>query len=86
LPAWQVIKERIRPKPGRSRPAAKDSDTQHTSPVRLLGEEEHRCPFCLELVEPGDGRGMVECPICHTRHHADCWAVTGACQVPHYHG
>jgi hypothetical protein len=25
----------------------------------------------------------VECKICHTLHHADCWAVTGACQIPH---
>jgi hypothetical protein len=21
--------------------------------------------------------------VCHTRHHADCWSVTGVCQVPH---
>jgi hypothetical protein len=54
--------------------------------VRLVGEEEHRCPFCLELVEPDDPRGIVECQVCHTQHHADCWAITGACQVPHYHG
>jgi hypothetical protein len=26
----------------------------------------------------------VECQICHTLHHADCWAITGTCQVPHY--
>jgi hypothetical protein len=25
------------------------------------------------------------CPICHTHHHADCWEVTGTCQVPHMH-
>lgn len=56
------------------------------SMVRLVGQEEHRCPYCLELVAPNDPRGFVECDICHTRHHADCWAVTGACQVPHYHG
>jgi hypothetical protein len=23
------------------------------------------------------------CPVCKTRHHADCWSVTGTCQVPH---
>lgn len=56
------------------------------SMVRLVGQEEHRCPYCLELVAPNDPRGIVECEICHTQHHADCWAVTGACQVPHYHG
>jgi hypothetical protein len=50
----------------------------------LSGEEEHRCPYCLELIEPNDPRGVVECEICHTQHHADCWAITGACQVPHF--
>jgi hypothetical protein len=53
--------------------------------VHLVGEEEHRCPYCLELVEPNDPRGITICPECHTYHHADCWAVTGACQVPHHH-
>jgi hypothetical protein len=52
--------------------------------VKLSREEEHRCPYCLESIEPGDPRGTVECRICHTLHHADCWAITGACQVPHY--
>ena len=52
--------------------------------LQLSREEEHRCPYCLELIEPDDPRGAVECKICHTLHHADCWAVTGACQVPHY--
>lgn len=52
--------------------------------VKLSREEEHRCPYCLEIIEPDDPRGTVECRICHTLHHADCWAITGACQVPHY--
>jgi hypothetical protein len=52
--------------------------------LRLSGEEEHRCPYCLEPIEADDPRGVVECQICHTLHHADCWAITGACQVPHY--
>jgi hypothetical protein len=55
------------------------------SPVRLVGEEEHRCPYCLELVQKNDPRGITVCPICHTQHHSDCWALTGVCQVPHYH-
>jgi hypothetical protein len=55
----------------------------HKRAVQLVGTEEHRCPYCLELVEPNDPRGVVVCPICHTHHHADCWNVTGVCQVPH---
>jgi hypothetical protein len=59
--------------------------TNHSKPKLLLsGQVEHRCPYCLELIEPGDQRGVVECEICHTLHHADCWAITGACQVPHF--
>jgi hypothetical protein len=50
----------------------------------LSDQEEHRCPYCLELIDPDDPRGVVECEICHTLHHADCWAITGACQVPHF--
>lgn len=57
----------------------------HSRPKLLLsGQEEHRCPYCLELIDPDDRRGVVECKICHTLHHADCWAITGACQVPHF--
>jgi transposase len=53
--------------------------------VRIVGAEEDRCPYCLTVVERNDARGVIVCPVCHTRHHADCWAVTGMCQVPHYH-
>jgi len=53
--------------------------------VHLVGAEEHRCPYCLEPVDSRDPRGVVVCRVCHTRHHGDCWAVTGECQVPHYH-
>jgi Prokaryotic RING finger family 1 len=52
--------------------------------VRLGGVAEHRCPYCLDPISRRDPRGVVECPICHTPHHADCWAVTGMCQVPHH--
>jgi hypothetical protein len=52
--------------------------------LMLSDEEEHRCPYCLELIDTDDPRGTVECSICHTLHHADCWAITGACQVPHF--
>ncbi len=51
--------------------------------IRFTGREEARCPYCLEPVQPNDPRGSKVCPVCHTRHHADCWAVTGVCQMPH---
>lgn len=53
--------------------------------VNLKGTEEHRCPFCLEAVIFDDPRGVEICPECHSHHHADCWEITGTCQVPHYH-
>src|SRR5690349_11910915 len=45
--------------------------------------EEHKCPFCLEEVKRNDPRGVKKCSVCHTLHHADCWDITGMCQVPH---
>jgi hypothetical protein len=51
--------------------------------VQLALVEEHRCPFCLEPVLRTDERGTKECEVCHTLHHADCWEITGTCQVPH---
>jgi ribosomal protein L37AE/L43A len=55
-------------------------------PVKFVGVEEHRCPYCLETVAYNDPRGVEICSICHTHHHADCWEVTGVCQVPHANG
>jgi hypothetical protein len=52
--------------------------------VQLSSSEEHSCPFCLEPVLFNDPRGVKICPECHTHHHADCWEVTGICQIPHY--
>lgn len=81
------LSTRLKMRRNRDGGASKSSSSRGTQPsVRLVGEEEHRCPYCLELVAPHDPRGIVECPICHTRHHADCWAVTGVCQVPHFNG
>lgn len=68
-----VARKRVRRKVRSSRPA-----------IRLMDKVEHRCPFCLANVKPKDSRGVVECSTCHTLHHADCWAVTGTCQVPHH--
>lgn len=54
------------------------------SSIRLASAVDYLCPYCLSPVDPNDDRGVVTCPICHTPHHADCWAVTGSCQVPHH--
>lgn len=49
--------------------------------VQLALVEEHRCPYCLETVTRTAPH--VECAVCHTLHHKDCWDITGTCQVPH---
>ncbi len=54
-------------------------------PVRLIGKEELRCPYCLQIIEPHERKTMVVCPICHAAHHKECWEITGSCQVPHNH-
>jgi hypothetical protein len=54
-----------------------------SSPIRFTGSGEDRCPYCLDVVAQNDRRGFTTCPVCHTRHHAECWAVTGTCQMPH---
>jgi Prokaryotic RING finger family 1 len=58
--------------------------------LRFTGDQVHLgkqtsavCPYCLEEVKPNDPRGKVVCRICGTPHHADCWAITGKCEVPH---
>jgi hypothetical protein len=51
--------------------------------IQFAVVEEHRCPYCLDAVTHSDPRGVKECEVCHTLHHADCWAITGVCQVPH---
>jgi hypothetical protein len=72
-----------------SRPTKKPSRSRRRklSPqkpeLQLSVYQDHRCPFCLEEVKRNDSRGVKECPICHTLHHADCWNVTGMCQIPH---
>lgn len=51
--------------------------------VQLMAEVQHVCPYCLEEVVKNDRRGVKICKVCKTWHHADCWAITGVCQVPH---
>jgi hypothetical protein len=55
------------------------------SAIKVNGITEQRCPYCLDEIVRNDPRGVHVCPICHTPHHADCWAMTGMCQIPHYH-
>jgi hypothetical protein len=57
--------------------------SRRASPIHFTGAAEDRCPYCLDVVEEHDRRGVMTCPVCHTRHHAECWAVTGTCQMPH---
>jgi ribosomal protein L37AE/L43A len=77
------LKTPAQPKQAASPPRVKARPRKRKPAVQLTAEEEHRCPYCLELVQTRDPRGIVECKVCHTLHHADCWAVTGTCQVPH---
>ncbi len=89
------LPETVVQKPGKKKPAVQvqvkrkprrlPSRPNTQTNVHLIGKEEHRCPYCLEVVTTKDPRGVKICPICHTHHHADCWAVTGTCQVPHFH-
>jgi hypothetical protein len=65
------------------RPARLRRLFQRTPELQISTHEEHRCPFCLEDVKRNDPRGVKECSVCHTLHHADCWDITGMCQVPH---
>jgi len=89
--AQQHMRKRLTPKTGSPKARVKDRRARtkttrrrrQSESVRLVGVAEHRCPYCLELVEDNDVRGIRVCPICHTHHHADCWAETGVCQVPH---
>ncbi len=69
------------PKP--VKPRRKRLSRRSKPQLQFHTDVEHRCPYCLEPVKPHDPRGIVECKICHTLHHADCWAITGTCQVPH---
>ncbi len=65
--------------------AAKTKKRSKNNNVTLTGTEEHRCPYCLEIVNKNDPRGVVVCPDCGTWHHKDCWDITGSCQVAHKH-
>lgn len=69
--------DRRRPRPGFQRLFKRKPS------VNLALVENHRCPYCLEDVKLSDPRGIKKCEVCGAVHHADCWDVTGECQVPH---
>ncbi|MCW5876836.1 MAG: hypothetical protein KIS85_08130 [Anaerolineales bacterium] len=62
---------------------ARPRRTRRRPAVHFSGAETHVCPYCLEVVTKRDSRGVKICKVCKTWHHADCWEVTGVCQVPH---
>ncbi len=67
----------------KTKKTARKAKKNHKPEIKFVGKEEHICPYCLDPVEDHDPRGVKICPICKTRHHADCWGITGACQIPH---
>jgi hypothetical protein len=86
---WAGTNKKIRPaaktRKARKSKSGKRSIRKADKQVHLSRVVEHRCPYCLELVKSGDPRGVETCKVCKTKHHADCWDVTGVCQVPHKH-
>lgn len=77
-------KNRIRSAARNDAKSARRSRSRRRRPqIQLAVVEEHRCPYCLDPVVRNDPRGVKECDVCHSLHHADCWAITGFCQVPH---
>ncbi len=78
-----VIASASRPAPGRSGRSRRWNPMRRKPEIQFAAFEEHRCPYCFEVVKRNDPRGVVECEVCHTLHHKDCWDITGVCQVPH---
>jgi hypothetical protein len=76
---------KIRLRRPKNKPIARANMLRGRTIIRLVGKQENRCPYCLELVQKNDPRGINICPICHTYHHTDCWETGGGCQVPHIH-
>lgn len=69
-------------KPGKHKSAVVNGNGNGNG-ARIVATVEERCPYCFDVVKKNDPRGVKVCDVCRTPHHADCWAVTGKCQVPH---
>lgn len=82
---WQGLLSRLFPPPTAPRKlrSARPAHRSRGASIRLSSREQHVCPYCLEPVTRNDRRGVKICKICKTWHHADCWEITGVCQVPH---
>ncbi|MGZ6347242.1 MAG: RING finger protein [Anaerolineales bacterium] len=78
-----VIASAAMPAPGRSSRSKRWNPLRRKPEIQFAAYEEYRCPYCFEVVKRDDPRGVVECDVCHTLHHKDCWDITGTCQVPH---
>lgn len=65
----------------RQAPTARSGN--HNEGPRVLSVVEDRCPYCFDVIKRNDPRGVHVCDVCGTPHHADCWGITGKCQVPH---
>jgi hypothetical protein len=65
------------------RSSARQSHANHDDGPRVMAVVEDRCPYCLDVIKRNDPRGIRTCDVCGTPHHADCWSITGKCQVPH---
>lgn len=71
------------PRVVRRRKAPAPRSGNHNEGPRVLSVVEDRCPYCFDVIKRNDPRGVQVCDVCGTPHHADCWAITGKCQVPH---
>jgi nitrate/TMAO reductase-like tetraheme cytochrome c subunit len=78
-----MVNRVVIPKPIKSTRAKHRRSISSKPEVQFSVYEEHRCPYCLDEVKRNDPRGVKECEVCHSLHHADCWNITGMCQVPH---
>lgn len=81
LKTGAIVKPAVK-KTAAAKPAAvRKPRNGQANDVKLMGEEEHVCPYCLEKVNKNDKK--VICPECGTWHHQDCWDLTGTCGVAH---
>jgi Prokaryotic RING finger family 1 len=47
-------------------------------PIHTI-ESENRCAYCKEMIHEEDS--VIQCSVCKTPHHSDCFALNGKCAV-----